>query len=48
MTMKFNQRMGDTAALKALQDYAQRLDTKYKKHAFRHFSKGDMTILLAD
>lgn len=48
MTMKFNQRMGDTAALKALQDYAQRLDTKYKKNAFRRFSKGDMTIFLAD
>jgi len=45
MRMSFEEKIGGTAALKALQTYTQRLDEKYGKKAFQHFSEADMQIL---
>jgi len=48
MEMSFEERIGGTAALKALQTYTRRLDGKYGKKAFKHFSDADMQILRVD
>ncbi len=45
MKMSFETKIGGTAALKALQTYTRRLDEKYDKKAFQHFSEADMQIL---
>jgi len=45
MKMSFKEKIGGTAALKAFQTYTQRLDKKYGKKAFKHFSTADMQIL---
>jgi hypothetical protein len=46
MKMSFEEEVGDTAALKALQTFTRRLDEKHGKKAFKHFSDADMQILL--
>ena len=46
MKMSFNEEIGDAATLKALQTYTGKLDEKYGKKAFQHFSNIDMQILL--
>jgi hypothetical protein len=43
--MSFNEKIGGSAALKALQTYARRVDEKYGKKAFQHFQDADMRIL---
>lgn len=45
MKMSFEERIGGTAALKAFQAYARRLDEKYGKKAFQHFRSADMQFL---
>jgi len=45
MKMSFEEKIGGTAALKALQTYIQRVDKKYGKKAFQHFRDADMQIL---
>jgi len=45
MKMSFEEKIGGTAALKALQTYTRRLDEKYGKKALQHFSDADMQIL---
>jgi hypothetical protein len=45
MKMSFEKKIGGTAALKELQTYAQRLEEKYRKKAFKHFSDANMQIL---
>lgn len=45
MTMAFDEYAGGVAALKALQTYTRKLDGKYGKKAFRHFSDVDMRVL---
>jgi len=46
MRMAFDEEIGGTAALEALQTYAKRLDKKYGSKAFRRFRDADMTVLL--
>jgi len=43
--MSFDEKIGGSAALKALQAYARRVDEKYGKKAFQHFQDADMRIL---
>jgi hypothetical protein len=43
--MSFEEKIGGTAALKALQTYTRREDEKYGKKGFRHFQEADMRIL---
>ena len=45
MKISFEEKIGGTAALKALQTYTRRLDEKYGKKAFQHFSDANMQIL---
>ena len=45
LRMFFDQKVGDAAALKALQKYTAVLDKKYGKKALQHFSKVDMHVL---
>jgi hypothetical protein len=45
MKMSFAEKIGGAAALKALQNYARRLDEKYGKKAFQHFRSADMQNL---
>jgi hypothetical protein len=45
MKMSFEEKIGGTAALKALQTYIGRLDKKYDTKAFQHFRDADMQIL---
>ena len=45
MKMSFEETIGGTPALKALKTYTRRLDEKYGKKAFQHFSDADMQIL---
>jgi hypothetical protein len=44
--MSFDQQIGGIAALEALQTYTVKLDKKYGKKAFRHFSDADIQILI--
>ena len=46
MRMSFEEKVGGTAALEALQTFAQRLDEKYGAKAFQRFQGADMQILL--
>ncbi len=46
MRMSFEEKIGGTIALNALQTYTLKLDVKYGKKAFQHFSSADMQILL--
>ncbi len=46
MKMSFEEKTGGASALKALQSYTRRLDEKYGKKAFKHFSDANMQILL--
>jgi Protein of unknown function (DUF3795) len=46
MKMGFEEKIGGTVALEALQSYTRRLDDKYGKKAFERFSEADMRILL--
>jgi len=43
--MSFDEKIGGTAALKALQTYVRRVDEKYGNKAFQHFQNADMRIL---
>jgi hypothetical protein len=43
--MSFEEKIGGTAAPKALQTYARRVDEKYGKKGFQHFQNADMRIL---
>jgi hypothetical protein len=43
--MSFEEKIGGTAALKALQIYVRRVDGKYGKKAVQHFQNADMQIL---
>jgi hypothetical protein len=45
MTMAFDETIGGTALLKALQTYTRALDAKYGTKAFRHFAAVNMQIL---
>ncbi len=45
MKMSFEEEIGGTAALKALQAYTRKLEEKYGKKAFKHFSDANMQIL---
>jgi hypothetical protein len=45
MTISFDEAHGGIATLKALQTYTKRLDEKYGKKAFKHFSDADMRVL---
>jgi hypothetical protein len=46
MKMSFDEKIGGTAALKALQTFAKKLNENYGKKAFQHFSIVDMKVLL--
>ena len=46
--MSFDDEAGGESALEALQSYTARLDEKYGKRAFRHFSTADMRALSKD
>ena len=46
MRMAFDEKIGGTAALKALQTYVKRLDKDYGSKAFQRFRNADMRILL--
>ena len=46
MRMSFEEKIGGTAALKALQTYVKKLDKKYGSRAFNRFRSADMQILL--
>jgi len=46
MRMSFEEKIGGTAALKAMQTYAQRLNKTYGSRAFSRFRQADMTVLL--
>jgi len=43
--VSFDEKIGGSAALKALQIYARRIDKEYGKRAFRRFQDADMRIL---
>lgn len=43
--MSFDEKIGGSAALKALQTYTGRIDEKYGKKAFQHFRDADMRVL---
>ncbi len=45
MKLAFDEKMGGDLTLKALKNYALKLEAKYGKDAFRYFSKTDMRIL---
>jgi hypothetical protein len=45
MKMSFEEKIGGTAALKALQTYIRRVDKKYGKKALQHFQDADMQTL---
>lgn len=45
MKMSFEEKIGGTNALIALQTYVRKLDEKFGKKAFQHFSDADMQIL---
>jgi len=45
MKMSFEEKIGGTTVLKALQTYTRRLDEEYGKKAFQYFSDADMRIL---
>jgi hypothetical protein len=46
MRMSFEEKIGGTAALKAIQTYAKKLDKKYGSRALQRFRDADMTVLL--
>ena len=46
MKVSFEERIGGTAALEALQTYVKKLDKKYGSRAFQRFRRADMQILL--
>ena len=48
MKMSFDNNAGGVSTLKALQRYTAKLDEKYGKRAFRHFSNVDMRVLSKD
>jgi len=43
--MSFDEKIGGSATLKALQRYTQRIAEAYGKKAFQHFREGDMRVL---
>lgn len=45
MKMWFEEKIGGTVALQALQSYTRKLDDKYGKKAFERFSEADMRVL---
>lgn len=46
LRMSFEEKVGGTAALKAMQSYAKRLNKQYCARGFQYFRQADMTILL--
>lgn len=46
MKISFEEKIGGTASLKALQTFTHRLDQKYGTRAFQHFRQTDMTVML--
>ena len=47
MKLSFDEKIG-CLTVKALKNYALKLDEKYGKNAFRYFSKGDMRVLFME
>jgi hypothetical protein len=47
MRMSFEEEIGGTATLRALQEYANKLERKHRKKAFKHFSEANMQVLLS-
>jgi len=45
MKMSLDRKVGEATGLKALQKYARKLDAKYGKKAFSHFSEAAMQVL---
>jgi hypothetical protein len=43
--LSFDEKIGGSAALKALQRYTHRIAEAYGKKAFQHFREGDMRVL---
>ena len=43
--MSFDEKIGGSAAMKALQTYTRRIDEAYGKKAFQHFRDADMRVL---
>ena len=46
MKMSFEEKIGGTAALTALQAYTKKIDQKYRARAFQHFREADLQVLL--
>jgi hypothetical protein len=46
MKMSLDKKVGEATGVKALQKYAKKLDVKYGKKAFNHFSEADMHVLI--
>ncbi|MHA2314157.1 MAG: hypothetical protein ACXACF_02565 [Candidatus Hermodarchaeia archaeon] len=45
MKLSFDDKIGGLATLKAFQEYAMKLDAKYRKRAHRYFKDADMRVL---
>ena len=43
--MTFDEKIGGSSAIRALQTYVRRMDKKYGKKAFQHFQDADMRVL---
>jgi hypothetical protein len=48
MKLTIDEKIGGSLTIKALQNYAVKLDEKYGKNAFRYFSKSDMRALIVN
>ena len=48
MKLAINEKIAGSLTIKALQNYALKLDGKYGKNAFRYFSKADMRVLIVN
>jgi len=46
MRLTIDKKIGGGLIVKALKNYALKLDEKYGNNAFRYFSKGDMRIMI--
>jgi hypothetical protein len=48
MKLTIDEKISGGLTVKALKNYAAKLDEKYGKNAFRYFSKGDMQVLIME
>lgn len=48
MKLSFDEKIGGSLTVKALKNYALKLDEKYDKNAFRYFSRGDVRVLIVN